>query len=98
MNAHTAKQEMNLLFPQAYSYGAGEETARYAAGQATRGRRGLISRLFARLAEMRERQQVISELSMLSDRELADIGLSRVDVPRVFDPAFAASRSEARGF
>ena len=27
---------------------------------------------------------------MLTDRELADIGLSRVDLPRVFDPAFAA--------
>ena len=33
---------------------------------------------------------VIDELNMLSDRELADIGLSRADVRRVFDTGFRA--------
>ena len=46
-------------------------------------------------AEWRRRQAVLQEMAMLSDRELADIGLSRADLPRVFDPAFAADR--ARG-
>jgi len=39
---------------------------------------------------------VLDELGMLSDHELADIGLSRVDLPRVFDPAFAADREAQR--
>ena len=42
------------------------------------------------------RQAVINELSSLSDRELADIGLNRYDISRVFDPEFAREHS-ARG-
>jgi uncharacterized protein YjiS (DUF1127 family) len=40
-----------------------------------------------------KRRAVMNELSMLSDHELADIGLSRSEIPRVFDRAFVASRS-----
>jgi len=32
---------------------------------------------------------VLSELNTLSDRELFDIGISRCDLKRVFDPSFA---------
>jgi uncharacterized protein YjiS (DUF1127 family) len=42
-----------------------------------------------------KRRAVINELSMLSDHELADIGLSRADIPNVFDRSFAASRGNA---
>jgi len=35
---------------------------------------------------------VLDELSGLSDHELADIGLARNDLSRVFDPAFAHAR------
>jgi len=35
---------------------------------------------------------VLDELSALSDHELADIGLSRTGISRVFDPAFAYNR------
>lgn len=44
------------------------------------------------LGELPARRAVFNELSMLSDRELADIGLVRSDVRRVFDDSFAASR------
>jgi uncharacterized protein YjiS (DUF1127 family) len=51
--------------------------------------------IFGRLHEWRQRRQVAAELALMTDRELADIGLSRADLPRVFDPAFAADH--ARG-
>jgi uncharacterized protein YjiS (DUF1127 family) len=49
-------------------------------------------------AEWRRRQTVLQEMTMLSDRELADIGLSRTDLPRVFDPAFAADHGRGRDY
>jgi len=47
------------------------------------------------VAELPARRAVINELSTLSDRELADIGLARSDVRRVFDDAFVAGRRGA---
>ncbi|PKP85123.1 MAG: primosomal protein DnaI [Alphaproteobacteria bacterium HGW-Alphaproteobacteria-2] len=47
----------------------------------------LLSRLFARLSEHVARRrsvaQTIAELTVLSDRDLADIGLHRGDIPAV---------------
>jgi uncharacterized protein YjiS (DUF1127 family) len=40
--------------------------------------------LFRAVAEYPRRRRVMDELSMLTDRELADIGLSRGDIHRVF--------------
>ena len=62
---------------------------------------GAIGRFFAAIAaDLREygrRQRVVSELSRLSDRELADVGLTRADIGQVFTPEFAARRrSEQR--
>jgi uncharacterized protein YjiS (DUF1127 family) len=37
-------------------------------------------------------------MQTMSDRELSDIGLSRGDLARVFDPAFAADYSRARNY
>ena len=34
----------------------------------------------------------------MSDRELSDIGLSRADLPRVFDPAFASDHARGRDY
>jgi uncharacterized protein YjiS (DUF1127 family) len=39
-----------------------------------------------------ERLRVLRHLSQLSDRELADIGLTRADLPRVFDEDFAIAK------
>jgi len=44
-----------------------------------------------------DQQTTLSEMAMMSDRELSDIGLSRGDVPRVFDPSFVADRAGSRG-
>jgi uncharacterized protein YjiS (DUF1127 family) len=48
------------------------------------------------LSDKLKRRAVTNELAMLSDHELADIGLSRADIPRVFDRAFVATRSAPR--
>jgi uncharacterized protein YjiS (DUF1127 family) len=58
-------------------------TSRAKEGVGTRGT------VVARWHKMRERRRVIRELQDASDRELADIRLSRHDIPRVFDPEFA---------
>jgi uncharacterized protein YjiS (DUF1127 family) len=49
--------------------------------------------LFHWMAERRHRHAVMEELAIMSDRELSDIGLSRADVLRIFDPDF---RSDTR--
>jgi uncharacterized protein YjiS (DUF1127 family) len=42
------------------------------------------------------RQGTLSEMDTMSDRELADIGLNRGDLPRVFDEEFAADHARGR--
>lgn len=42
------------------------------------------------------RQATLSEMGMMSDRDLADIGLTRTDVPRVFDADFVADHARGR--
>lgn len=49
---------------------------------------GPIARLTAWLSDMPRRRQVLNELRSLTDHELADIGLSRGDLHRVFEPDF----------
>lgn len=66
------------------------------AGNATRSSTSPIARLQAAVAwvvDMPRRRAVIDELAALSDHELADIGLIRSDLKRVFDPAFSGRRS-----
>jgi uncharacterized protein YjiS (DUF1127 family) len=46
------------------------------------------------LVELPRRNAVIQELSVLSDHELADIGLSRAELNRVFEPNFVAGQRE----
>ena len=55
------------------------------------------ARALTALAELPRRRAVLDELAMLSDRELADIGLSRAELGRVFDPMFNAARSQPLG-
>jgi hypothetical protein len=42
------------------------------------------------------RLAVLDDLRSLSDDQLADIGLRRADLHRVFDPAFVAARKAGR--
>lgn len=85
MNAYTSKEELALLpanrisFPEHYA-------------DAHNQRPGVFAALSRRLRAFAERQRVLGELSTLTDRELTDIGLTRADLSRVFDPTFGPSR------
>ena len=57
-----------------------------------------VRSLLAGLREWLRRRQVMAELAMMTDRELADIGLARCDIVRVFDPVFAAERVRDRDY
>jgi len=59
---------------------------------------GWIADRLSSLAEWRHRRAVLAEMSLMTDHELADIGLSRSDLPRVFDPAFAADHTRGRDY
>jgi uncharacterized protein YjiS (DUF1127 family) len=98
MNASTAKQEYALRLPDAMSHYFRDEDE-YTSAQTVE-RPGLLARIGAALrwvAELPKRRAVMHELNMLSDHELADIGLSRADLPRVFDAAFVAQRGAQPG-
>jgi uncharacterized protein YjiS (DUF1127 family) len=99
MNIRVPKEELELVLPTIMSHYFQDEPDHTAVP--TPERRGLWARIRAALAwiaEAPKRRAVYEELSMLSDHELADIGLSRTDVPHIFDPAFAAERAATRGF
>ncbi len=95
MNARMPKEEMALLMPASLS--AQSWTSSFAAPQ-TEGR-SLIQRLALAtkwIMELPRRRALLNELSTLTDHELADIGLSRGELGRVFDPAFVAQRDADR--
>ncbi len=108
MDARITKEETALLLNLAPSPRAREvEAIRLAAihardeaiGQAlARGVSALWRGLRAAvlfLAEYPRRRAVFEQLHAMSDRELADIGLERSDLARVFDEDFAIGRTVA---
>ena len=90
MNVHVSKEEVEYHLPTVIPDYFRDEPE--CAPRIEERRPGLFARLKAGLcwiAEIRKRQAAIEELSRLSDHDLADIGVSRADLPRMFDPAFA---------
>lgn len=101
MNAPLAKEQIALLMSDSLTYrdtvveGTDGTVAETPANRTVFQRlRAVVSALLA----MPRRTAVIDELSSLSDRELADIGLNRHELNRVFDPRFihARARGETR--
>jgi uncharacterized protein YjiS (DUF1127 family) len=98
MNARLSKEELALLFPNAMSHYFRDDDI-FRPAPADEGP-SLLARVGAALRWMvayPKRRAVMEELSSLSDHELADIGLTRAELPLVFDPAFVAGRSGRRG-
>ena len=93
MNAPLNKNELRFVFPNSLSFAPdGEEGYRNAAeAQLAYGQ--TLARRFgdalAKVVAYFRRGDVLTELNSMSDRELADIGLSRGSLPRVFDADFA---------
>jgi uncharacterized protein YjiS (DUF1127 family) len=96
MSAHTADSQFSFRLPSlSYVDASWEEPdLRAAAAQPSIARKaGLRAWLAARAAAFRTWQrdnQAAGELGMMTDRELMDIGISRSDLNRVFDPALSA--------
>jgi uncharacterized protein YjiS (DUF1127 family) len=92
MSAHFAKDQVSFATPATMSARAQAVFAPSQDGAVATALRAAG----AWLSEALKRRAVTNELAMLSDHELADIGLSRGDIPRVFDRAFVATRSAPR--
>lgn len=102
-------QEQIGLFPAAPQTASAAEIDRIVA-QAVRARdeviAGSLRRIFGRLGQALaavgaalvswpERRATYDRLRRLSDRELADIGLTRGDIARVFEPGFVVPAAPA---
>ena len=86
MTAHVAKESMTFPAAGGVRGGAGRRSAAFG---------GRVLAAVQWVADLPRRRAVLEELGRLSDHELADIGLTRADLPRVFDPAFVRSRNFA---
>ena len=90
MNIRIAKEEIALLMPSSLSHYADEP--RFDAPARQNGLVAAFASAIRWLADLPRRNAVLAELSELSDHELADIGLTRSELGRVFDPEFVAQR------
>lgn len=99
MNAPVAKDQLGFSLGNLSYIGPAYETPQTTvvnpSGRSVgRWLRGLMTAV----AEWRQRQVVLREMQTMTDRELSDIGLSRADLTRVFDPAFAADYTRGRNY
>ena len=96
MNAPLAKEQIALLMSDSLTYRSpvveGTDGTIADARPVPRSLAQRIGSFFNTLLAVRHRRAVLDELSSLSDRELADIGLNRNELSRVFDPQFAEAR------
>jgi uncharacterized protein YjiS (DUF1127 family) len=94
MSGHTVNQKFNFELPSlSYIDAKWEEPNLRAAADVKRPpqKTGLAAWFSTRLAAYRawqRDQRAVVELGTMSDYELSDIGLSRSDLGRVFDPSF----------
>jgi uncharacterized protein YjiS (DUF1127 family) len=87
MSSLTTKSQFAFELPNLTYIDASLEEANFVARGTPSKPQGL-SAWIAAFRAWREKQAAINELDMMSDRELADIGLNRSDVHRVFDQAY----------
>ncbi len=98
MNAPLAKEQIALLMSDSLTYRSAtvpgtDGTYAQPRPSALAGFAQRVKGMAASLANLPRRRAVIAELSALSDRELADIGLTRGELTRVFDPRFISARA-----
>ena len=100
MNALTSKDQFTFSLGEAsyidHTYNEYDEPTAVSVKTPEHGIGQWLKHAVAAFAAWRRRQAVLQEMAMMTDRELADIGLSRSDLGRVFDPVFATDRARAR--
>ena len=100
MNALTSKDQFTFSLGNAsyidHTYNEYDEPAATSVKTPEHGVGRWLRNAVEAFAAWRRRQAVLQEMAMMTDRELADIGLSRSDLGRVFDPVFATDRARAR--
>ncbi len=74
MTAQSSRDTLAFRMPEAYS---------------PIRRRTLLERLADRWTALRERRAAVLALRGASDRDLRDMGITRSDIDRLFDPEFA---------
>jgi uncharacterized protein YjiS (DUF1127 family) len=95
MSAHIAKSQISFQLPSlSYIDVKWEEPSLREVDTTSKAVRstGLaawLSRQVAALVAWRRNSEAAAELQAMSDYELADIGLSRSDLSRVFEPGFS---------
>ena len=98
MTAHTSRHHLNLEPPKMLSYHATWDDADYEPQVPLR-RRGpvtrLVAALIARLKVVSSQRAASSEMAAMSDREFADMGITRCDVTRVLDAEFVPDHQRA---
>jgi uncharacterized protein YjiS (DUF1127 family) len=101
MNAPMAKDQLAFELPKLSYIDASLEEPNLRAptyhGRTRRGPGAWLAACVAALAEWRRRDQDLAELQAMTDRDLADIGLNRGDLLRVFTPEYNKDLLTARG-
>jgi len=106
MTAPTSRQSLQFELPAMLSYHATWDDADYEPQLPARCRSVPTRLLFfagtrvaafvgARVQAARARRLAASEMAAMSDREFADMGITRCDTIRVLDPAFVPDRQRA---
>jgi uncharacterized protein YjiS (DUF1127 family) len=93
MSAPIAKDQLAFQLPNQTYVQARYEEPNLRVSYQSEPRHGFGPWLAGRIAAFRawrEKQAALTEMEMMSDRELLDIGLSRSDLHRVFDSAHNA--------
>ena len=91
MTAHVSKEQLGLMLPGTMSLYV-QDAPDYLEAPPP----GLFARLLSAVSGWVSRRTEMEEVASLSDAQLADIGISRSEIPLVFDNAFAARRNQDR--
>ncbi len=100
MSAPIAKSQMTFVTPNLSYIDASAEEPNLRALPATEPKRGVfawIADRYAAFVAWNRTQEQAAELANMSERDLADIGLNRGDLRRVFSPEFNRDLILARG-
>jgi uncharacterized protein YjiS (DUF1127 family) len=99
MNAPTAQDQFSFSLGNVSYIGPAYEDAQTPSVKPhPRGVGQWFAAFAAAFSAWRQRHAVLQEMQLMTDRELSDIGLSRADLTRVFEPTFAADHARGRDY